>query len=790
MKEKTIKVLEFDKILEILKKKAETDLGREYLKKSRVLSNINEIRIKQKETSEGITLIMEKGNPPLSGVASVKDYVKRAELGGTLSAAMLLKVGHSLRASRVIRNYIKSSAGTKVGGNIRLLSKMAESLIPNKVVEEAITNAIISEEEISDNASYALKSIRKSITNKNSVIRNRLSNIVSTLSAKKYLQDAIVTIRNDRHVVPVKQEYRHQVKGLIHDQSSTGATLFIEPMAIVELNNELSTLMIDEKKEIERILAELTDLVGAVSEEIKSNEILLGELDFIFAKSKLSLQFNCFEPVLNDEGYIDIKKGRHPLIPKNEVVPTDIWLGKEFRTLIITGPNTGGKTVCLKTIGLFTLMAQFGLHIPAKSGSQIGVFNNVFADIGDEQSIEQSLSTFSSHMTNIVEIFNEIEDNSLVLLDEVGAGTDPVEGAALATSILEELHGRNVVTAATTHYSELKIYALTRDGVINGSVEFDVETLSPTYKVLIGVPGKSNAFEISKKLGLNEFIIDDARNSIEKNDVQFEDALIQIERDRKEIESTKEEILKLKNEQKNLSEKLKVEEEKIKKRKERIVDEAKAEAKEILENVKKDTGDMVSRIEKYNSIIDKESRKDVSEIKSGLNKKIKELSRTEYILETTNDGKPINKGDYVYIKSLNQKGYVLTKPNDDGKVTVQAGIMKLNVPVNTLVKTESEEEKSSQKAKNKMYTLKSKNIKTSIDLRGMNLEEAFLEIDKYLDDAYLSGLNEVQIIHGKGTGVLRKGITELLRTHRLVTKHRLGEFGEGGTGVTVVTLKN
>jgi DNA mismatch repair protein MutS2 len=788
MKNKTLKVLEFDKILNILETKSETSIGKSFMRKVKILKDLSEVLRRQKETSEGVSFIITKGTPPFGGVTSIKEYAKRTQLGGTLTAGMLLKIADNLRASRMMINYLSSDRDS--GYEYEYLPEYGKKLSKNTDLEEKIFSAIISEDEISDNASFKLKSIRREINNKNASIKSKLNSMVTSESIKKYLQDSIVTIRNDRYVIPVKQEYRNQVKGLIHDQSSTGATLFIEPMQIVELNNELSTLALEEKREIERILAELSVYAGEFSEELIINEELLAELDFIFAKAKFSLEYRCSEPILNRERYINIKKGRHPLIDKKDVVPTDIWLGKDFKTLIITGPNTGGKTVCLKTLGLFVLMTQYGLHIPAESGTEMGIFKDVFADIGDEQSIEQSLSTFSSHMKNIVEILREIKDNSLVLLDEVGAGTDPVEGAALATAILDTLNNMEVITAATTHYSELKIYALTKEGVLNGSVEFDVETLSPTYKVLIGVPGKSNAFEISKKLGLENYIIDSARNLIEKNSIDFEDALLQIEKDRKHTEEAKEEILKLKREQEVLREKAKKQEEKLNSQKEKILKEAKFEARKILEDAKKESSGIISKLEKYSSELDKSARKEINDLRDNLKQKIESMTPREQILKTYDTDYVITNGDYVFIASLNQKGYVISDTSADNKVTVQVGSMKLSLPVNTLVKIEEDEPSDKlNKDKTRKYSLRTKNVSTSIDLRGMNLEEAFLEIDKYIDDAYLSGLNEVQIIHGKGTGVLRQGIAEYLKKNKVVKEFRLGDFSEGGTGITIVKLK-
>jgi DNA mismatch repair protein MutS2 len=789
MKEKTLRVLEFDKILQLLEAKTETSIGKAFMKTVKVSNQIQEINRRLQETSEGVSMILTKGNPPFGGVSGTKDFVKRTQLGGSLTAGALLRVGDGLRASRMMINYLSALTGSSGADSYEVLLTLGKGLRKNTELEEKIMNAIISEEEISDNASSKLKSIRKEIHNKNSLIKSKLNTMITSASVKKYLQDAIVTIRNDRYVVPVRQEYKNQVKGLIHDQSSTGATLFIEPMQIVELNNELSTLAIEERREIERILAELSAYVAEFAEELIENEKIMAELDFIFAKSKFSLEYRCHEPIMNLNRTIKINKGRHPLIPSKEVVPTDIWIGKEFKTLIITGPNTGGKTVCLKTLGLFVLMSQYGLHIPAESGSEIGVFKNIFADIGDEQSIEQSLSTFSSHMKNIVEIFKEIQEDSLVLLDEVGAGTDPTEGAALATAILDTLNAMEVITAATTHYSELKIYALTQEGVTNGSVEFDVETLSPTYKVLIGVPGKSNAFEISSKLGLEGDIIDKARSLIEKNSVEFEEALLQIEKDRRATEEAKLEILKLKQEQQFLKEKTKQQEAKLNDQRDKLIRDAKYEAKRILENAKKESVSIINRLEQFSSKLDKSERREINELRDQLKQNINELSEQTYILKVQEADDEIQNGDHVFIPSLQQKGYVVSERTNDEKVMVQIGSMKFSLPVNTLLKIEEEVPETQKSDKSKRYALRSKNVSTSIDLRGKNLEEAFLEIDKYIDDAYLSGLNEVQLIHGKGTGVLRHGITEYLRKHRLVKEFRLGDFSEGGSGVTIVKLK-
>ncbi|MFA9424258.1 MAG: endonuclease MutS2, partial [Sedimentibacter sp.] len=543
MKQKSKSVLEFDKIIEKLKGFAETTNGKEEVMKLDSSSDIESVKFKQKQTAQALSIIIEKGSPPLGGISDIKEYAKRAAVGGIISLRGLLNCADTLRAARLLKNYVLLN--NKVERNYDLLEQLCQGIYINKDIEDEISDIIISDEEIADDASPELKRVRREIQIKNNAIKNKINSIVNSSTTQKYLQENIVTMRNDRYVIPVRREYRSMVRGIIHDQSSTGSTLFIEPMAVVEMTNDISNLKVEEKKEIERILLELSMLIGSIDSEIIENQEILTELDFIFAKGKYAISINAVEPNVNDRGYIRIKKGRHPLIDPKAVVPIDAWIGDLFTTLIITGPNTGGKTVSLKTLGLFSLMGMAGLHLPAEYGTEISVFNAVYADIGDEQSIEQSLSTFSSHMTNIVKIMKEVDEKSFVLFDELGAGTDPTEGAALAIAILDTLYDRKIVTAATTHYSELKLYALNKEGVMNGSVEFNVATLSPTYKLLIGVPGKSNAFEISKKLGLNEYIIEKARENIETGKVEFEDALKQIEDNRVYIEEKKREIDRL-----------------------------------------------------------------------------------------------------------------------------------------------------------------------------------------------------------------------------------------------------
>lgn len=791
MNQKSLKVLEYNKIIGMLAEKAESSLGRSMIENLLPNINIEEIVYAQNETEETLNLIIKRGNPPLYGINRITADVKRAELGGMLSPGALLRIGESLRVSRALKNYLKENKEDK-DSNYPIIGDLIDNLRVYRNVEDAISNAIISENEISDNASSTLRSIRRQIRSKNDSIKEKLSSMINSPTYKKFLQDSIVTMREGRYVVPVKQENRSNVPGLVHDVSSSGATAFIEPMAVVELNNELRELEIKEREEIERILTELSLMVAQDGEGIRGNEILLGRLDFAFAKGKLAIDQKATKPIFNKDRYINIRKGRHPLLGKN-VVPIDIYLGKEFTTLIITGPNTGGKTVTLKTVGLFTLMGQAGLHIPADYNSQLGVFSQVFADIGDEQSIEQSLSTFSSHMTNIVGIIENMDEESLVLFDELGAGTDPVEGAALAMSILEFLKKRSIRTLATTHYSQLKLYALTTEGTRNASVEFNVETLSPTYKLLIGVPGKSNAFEISKRLGLQNYIIDFARDLVSKENIEFEDVLQAMERDRKiaeenklEAERTKLKIDKLKNE-------LESEKQKAEAMKEKILDKAREEAKQILKEAKENADLVASELRDVSKIIDKDSSRRIQEaqdlIRKELQKKDNELSKGILEKRSTKPPKDLKMGESVEVMSLNQQGTVLSNPDDKGNVDIQVGIMKVTVNISNLRRTDLDQSTKNIQPSNRVKSNKGKLIKQELDLRGKNIEEGILEVDKYLDDAYISGLKEVYVIHGKGTGVLREGIKNYLKTHKHVKSMRIGKYGEGGDGVTVVEIK-
>lgn len=792
MNNKTLNTLEYNKIVKLLLERTESELGREKASEIKPIANKDKAEYLLMETGEALSLLIKRGNPPLYGIHSIKHELKRIEMGGSLSPGSLLKISDSLRVARGLRKYIREDESDKVS-SYPTIEGLVGNLMTFKSIEDEINNAIINENEISDNASSALRNIRRQIIGKNTAIRDKLNSIINSQANKKYLQDSIVTMREGRHVIPVKQENRGKVPGLVHDISSSGATVFVEPMAVVELNNELRELEIKEREEIERILQELSNMVGEVSESIRGNQSILQDLDFIFAKGKLALDMNATKPILNNRGYINIKKGRHPLLDPKSVVPISVYLGDEFTSLIITGPNTGGKTVTLKTVGLLTLMAQSGLHIPADYNSEIAVFDQVFADIGDEQSIEQSLSTFSSHMTNIVDILENVDKNSLILFDELGAGTDPTEGAALAMSILDNLLNLDVRTIATTHYSQLKLYALTTEGVKNASVEFDVETLRPTYRLSIGVPGKSNAFEISKRLGLQDYIIEYAKDLISKENIEFEDVLKSIEEDRIKAEEKRYEAEKLNLEIEKLRQDLALEKDKTRKMRDKIIQEAKEEARSILKNAKEESDLIISEIRDISFEIDREKNRRIHDAQNMLKDRIKDVDKSlsEDILNVKSKKPPKNLkiGETVEVLSLNQTGQVLSLPDESGNVNIQIGIMKVNVHISTLRRAASEERDRAKFKSKTIMSSKSQTIKNEIDLRGKNIEEAILDLDKYLDDVYISGLKEVFVIHGKGTGALREGLQSYFRKHRIIKSFRVGKYGEGGTGVTVLEIK-
>lgn len=790
MNERTFRVLEYNKIKDLLRSHITSSLGKELIDEVHPRTNFEDIKQRLSETSEAVGLIIQKSNIPIGPIYDLSRHLKVAEIGSYLYPGQLLEVSDTLRTARVLKNFIKDSdeEREKYPG----LKGYMASLSTFRHIEDRINEAIIGEDEISDNASPTLRSIRKQIENKNNSIRNKLNSIINSPNMQKYLQDTIITIRQDRFVVPVKSEYKSNVPGLVHDQSSSGATLFIEPLSIVELNNGLKELKLKEKAEIERILTEITGQIGEKSEAIMINQKTLVKLDFIFAKAKLSMEMKAIEPELNNDGYIKIKNGRHPLISDKEVVPTNIWIGDEFKTLLITGPNTGGKTVTLKTVGLMVLMAQSGLHVPADFGTKLSIFNNVFADIGDEQSIEQSLSTFSSHMKNITNIVDTVEDRDLVLLDELGAGTDPTEGAALAMAILRFLHDKNVRTVATTHYSELKQFALANEGVENASVEFDVETLSPTYKLLIGVPGKSNALEISRRLGLREDIIEKSKEFLNKEDIEFEEIITSIEENRRSAEKERDEAIRLRLEVQKLKEKFQTKNEKLEKQRERVLKEAKEEARKVLKEAKGEADEIIKELRNISKTVEKDRNKKMEEMRKKLKTNIEELQDPlfdDVEIPASKPPKNLKVGDAVKVITLNQEGSVVTEPNSNGDLTVQVGIMKINVNIANLRLMKDNQPNAEKTSVGSILKSKTQYIKNEIDLRGENIEEARIILDKYLDDAYLAKLQQVNIIHGKGTGVLRKGIHDFLKRHSHVKVFREGVYGEGGSGVTIVELK-
>ena len=782
------KTLEFDKVLVELKKLASASITSEYIDQVEISTQYEVVKNRLNETNEALKLIIAKGEPQLFGIVDIRSIIKRTEIGGSLTAVSLLQVSDFLRVSRGLKTYLKKDSYNKDEEvKLEYIDKLIEDLYTDKKLEDEINSKIISEEEIADDASRELLRIRRGIVAKKDSIKNRLNGILS--SHADFLQDAIVTLRDGRYVVPVKIENKSRVKGLVHDISGSGQTAYIEPMAVVEANNDLKELYIKENLEIEKILRELSELVGETSEEIKSNQEKLIELDFIFAKARLALNYHANMPKLNREGRINLIKAYHPFLDRKIAVPIDINLGIDFTSLIVTGPNTGGKTVSIKTVGLLTLMTQFGLLIPADEASEIAVFEKVFADIGDEQSIEQSLSTFSSHMVNIVYILKNVSPNSLVLFDELGAGTDPTEGAALARSIMDFMLDRKIRCISTSHYNQLKVYALTTDGVANASMEFDVDSLSPTYRLLIGVPGKSNAFEISRRLGLPDEIIGEAKKLLSSENIEFEDVLQSIDEDRTKIREYKEELerekIDLEKENKRLQSKIK----KLEDQKEKILEKSREEAKRLLLNTKENVDIILSEINEAKDNISSENSKKIQEAQDLLRESIKN-ARDKSELEIAKAKNPIREikiGDKVRT-SLGNIATVLELPDKKGNVLVQSGIMKMNMPKDSLTRIDVQEDTTKHNTRSILQN-KATNVKSEIDIRGKNFEDAKDIVDKYLDDAYLSGLKSVRIIHGKGTGVLRKKLREHFRSVKTIKSYKDAEYNEGGDGVTVVILK-
>lgn len=791
MNEKALRILEYNKITEKLTDCATSPMGRELCRKLLPSTDLGEICQGQMETSDALSRIYAKGSLSFSGLRNIRDSLLRLKVGSSLSITELMHIASLLETALRAKSYGRRETDDMSTDSLDGFFNAIEPLSP---VCREIRRCILSEEEIADDASAGLKHVRRSIKLTNERIHSQLNAMVNSSSVSSMLQDNLITMRGGRYCLPVKAEYRSQIQGMIHDQSSSGSTLFIEPMAVVKLNNDLRELAAKEKEEIEKILADLSNQCAEYQEELSTNMTVMSHLDFVFAKANLSRSYNGSEPLFNENGYINIKKGRHPLLDKKKVVPIDISIGKDYRLLIVTGPNTGGKTVSLKTVGLLTLMGQAGLHIPAFDHSELSVYEDVFADIGDEQSIEQSLSTFSSHMTNIVSIIEKSNYRSLVLLDELCAGTDPTEGAALAMAILKNFLRRNVTTMATTHYSELKVFALSTEGACNASCEFNVETLSPTYRLLIRIPGKSNAFAISSKLGLPASMIEEAKKFIDANDQSFEDLIADLETSRSTIEKERLEIEQYKGEVAQLKQKLEAKQDILSKQKERILREANEQARKILQDAK-DYADQTIRDMNKLAAGKADNLKEMERKRSAVRDK---LSKADERLTLKKDRAKKNRpedfhpGDSVRVLSMNLKGTITGKPDSKGQVAVQMGILKSMVHLTDLELLDEEVIKAPTLKKTgagKIKMSKSASISTSLNIIGKTVDEAMPELDKYLDDAYLAHLNQVTIIHGRGTGKLRTAVHNKLKKCRYVKSYRLGTFGEGETGVTIVDFK-
>lgn len=789
MNYKSLTTLEYDKIIDRLVSFAASDKAKERLKKLVPMTDIHDINAALSETSDALSRVYAKGAVSFGGVHDVGASVKRLEIGSSLNTVELLHISSLLTAAARVKNYYEDTTDSLTG--------YFHALEPLTPLNTEIKRCILSEDEISDDASANLRSIRRQKVLAAERIHTELNKMLNSSSVRNCLQDFVITSRSGRYCLPVKAEYKSQVPGMVHDQSATGSTLFIEPAAVVKLNNDIRELELKEQAEIEAILAELSAKASEFTDELLTDFQVLTTLDFIFAKAQMSKQYKCSCPVMNTNNYINIKKGRHPLIDPHKVVPIDIYLGKNFNLLIITGPNTGGKTVSLKTVGLLTLMAQSGLHIPALDHSELAVFDNVFADIGDEQSIEQSLSTFSSHMTNTVSILKEADAHSLILFDEIGAGTDPTEGAALAISILNDLHKRGITTMATTHYSEIKVYALTTDGVENACCEFDVESLRPTYRLLIGIPGKSNAFAISKKLGLPDYIIKDASARMDADDVQFEDLLSDLEHSRITIEKERAEINAYKQEIQQLKDELKTKSDRLDERRDKILRKANEEAAAILKDAKEYADQTIKTMNKHGMTV-KELEKQRSAIRDKMNKRQEKLSvqSAKPKAHKAHDISEFKVGTHVRVLSMNLIGTVTAPPSPKGEITVQMGSLSTKTKINNLeilvgYKDPEEAKKAPKGAggSGKIKMSKAASISHEINLLGLTVDEAVAKLDKYLDDAYISRIPQVRIVHGKGTGALRNGVTAYLRGVPYIKSFRLGEIGEGDTGVTIVDFK-
>lgn len=807
MNQKALKILEYNKIIDQLTEYAASPLGKALCQSLTPSSDLEEVRTWQAQTTDAVTRIRLKGSVSFSGLRDVGDSLKRLDIGSSLSIPELLSISFLLTVALRAKSYGRHEAEEgEEAEDFDSLEPLFAGLEPLTPLNNEIKRCILSEDEVADSASPGLSHVRRSMKVTADRIHTQLNSILN--SNRSYLQDAVITMRDGRYCLPVKSEYKSQVSGMVHDQSATGSTLFIEPMAIIKLNNEMRELEIQEQKEIEAVLASLSNQAAPFTEDLRINMELLAQLDFIFAKAALARRYKCSAPVFNNRGYIHIKDGRHPLLDPQKVVPTNVWLGKDFDLLIVTGPNTGGKTVSLKTVGLFTLMGQAGLHIPAWEGSELAVFDQVFADIGDEQSIEQSLSTFSAHMTNIVRILNEADARSLCLFDELGAGTDPTEGAALAIAVLSFLHNMKCRTMATTHYSELKVFALSTPGVENACCEFNVETLQPTYRLLIGIPGKSNAFAISQKLGLPQYIIDDAKSHLQAKDESFEDLLASLEENRITIEKEQEEIKAYKEEISSLKQRLTQKEERLDERKDKILKNAAEEAQRILREAKETADQTIREINRLaaSSGVGKELEAERAKLRDKLKKTDEKLAVKPKGPSQPISPKKLKIGDGVKVLSMNLKGTVSTLPNAKGDLYVQMGILRSLVNIRDLellnekdisatlgdgrsVSYGGRTVKSRGSGSSQIKMSKSSSVSSEVNLIGMTVDEALPTMEKYLDDAYLAHLQTVRVVHGRGTGALKNAVHKRLRQLKYVKEFRLGQFGEGDSGVTVVTFK-
>jgi DNA mismatch repair protein MutS2 len=794
MNEKALRVLEYPKIIEMLTEQAASAPGKEKCRQLIPSSDLAEVIRMQRETGDALKRIYRKGAISFSGVKDLRADIMRLTIGSSFGISELLDIAKLLDAAGRAKQYAKAENLREEEAEPDSLDPMFQGIEPLPALAREIRRCILSEEEIADDASPALRHIRRQISLSAERIRSQLNSIVNG-SMRAYLQDAIITQRDGRYCIPVKAEHRSQVPGMIHDQSSTGSTLFVEPMAVVKLNNDIRQLEADEKKEIERILAVLSASAAEQSEYLISDIQLMTELDFIFARASLAKKMNATAPDFNEDGIVDLHRARHPLIDRKKVVPIDIRVGRDFDLLVISGPNTGGKTVSLKTVGLLTLMGQAGLHIPAAEHSELTLFTEVFADIGDEQSIEQSLSTFSSHMTNIVSFWKMADEKSLVLFDELGAGTDPEEGAALAIAILSSLHGRGIRTIATTHYSELKIYALSTYGVENACCEFDVGTLRPTYRLLIGVPGKSNAFAISRKLGLPEEIIEEARRHISEEEEDFEDVISDLENRRLSMEQAEDEISRNRAQIKALRDSLASSQQRLNDSREKILEKARQEAAQILRETKQFADETIRNYNKYGGSAN--AAREMERERTRLREKIASMdqAKSEAAVKTPHrelTAEKIHIGDRVHVISMNLDGTVLSLPDAKGNLQVQMGILHSQVSLKDIALIEEaprQDKKVSSSGAGRVKMSKSASVSTEINLLGKTVDEALPELDKYLDDAYLAHLPSVRIVHGKGTGALRKAVHDYLRRQKHVDSYRLGQFGEGDAGVTIVTFR-